>query len=120
MSEEEATEITIDHDSLINQISARNSEDGERASSAGESRAEMKAFLEDTGIHNKAFSHIRAGMKIKKESQRLDWLRSMEVMLPMVAAEIRGQSTPDMFEAPAAEPVPDDEAESYLGPRAVS
>ena len=113
--EDEVTDIDLEHDQLIGQISARNREDGERASSAGESRAEVKAFLEDTGVHPKAFAAIRAGMKIKKEAQQLDWLRSLEIMLPMVAAEIRGQSTADMFEGDAPEPVSDDEADSYLG-----
>lgn len=111
-------EISVNHDALISEISNRNYEDGERASSAGESREKIKEFLEVTGLHPKAFSAMRVGLKIKKESQKLDWLRSMEIMLPMVAAEIRGQSTQDMFdedEQPAAEPVSEEEAEEYLG-----
>lgn len=109
MSDDEG-QIGVDHDDLISQIAARNREDGERASSAGESREQIKQFLEDTGVHPKAFSAMRVGMKIKKETAKLDWLRSMEIMLPMVASEIRNQSTPDMLDdADAAEPAPDDE-----------
>lgn len=96
MSEE--PEINIDGDDLIANILDRNAEDAERASSAGESRAALKMFLEDSGVHPKALSAMRVGMKIKKEAHRLDWLRSMEAMLPHVAGYIEGQSTPDMFE----------------------
>lgn len=96
----EDTELTLDHDALIGKITQWNMEDADRASGAGETRADIGQFIEDTGINNKALSQLRAGLRLKKESQRLDWLRSMEVGLEIVGAHIRGQSTADMFDDP--------------------
>lgn len=89
-------EISVDHDQLIDATSKWAQEDADRASSAGETRQRIGEFIEETGVNSKALSHIRAGLKLKKESARLDWLRSMELMLPMVAAHIRGQSSGEL------------------------
>ena len=47
---------------------------------------------------------MRTGLKIVKDGARMDWLRSMEAILPMVSAHIRGETTPDMFDAEPAKP----------------
>lgn len=96
MSEDD--DLNLDADALIGKIGQWNSEDAERAESAGETRADIKAFIEDTGINKKALSHLRAGLKIRKEADQLDWLRSMEAGLEIIGNHIRGQSTGDMFE----------------------
>jgi hypothetical protein len=94
MSEE--SKITINHDQLMNAHTKWAVEESDAASDAGRRRKEMGDFQEKTGVHKKALSHIRAGLKLKKEGDRLDWLRSMEIMLPMVADHIRGQGTQEM------------------------
>lgn len=89
----------VDHDTLIDFASARNVEDRERASSAGESRALIGTFLEETSLNSKALSWARSIMK-KADMDRakaMDIIRSLEVVLPMVKAHVSGQSTPDMF-----------------------
>lgn len=96
----EESEITLEHDQLMGFHEKMAAAEGEAASDAGTRRQEIGAFIEKTGVHKKAFSQIRAGLKIKKEGDKLDWLRSMELMIGMAGAHIRGQSTAEMdFEA---------------------
>ncbi len=90
----------VQPDELIGAMREFNEEDSERASDAGESRQRIGVFLEKTKMNAKAFSHLRMGLRIKKESNRLDWLRSLQTMLPMVAAEIKSTTTTDAFDTP--------------------
>ena len=92
----EETEITVRHDDLIGKHEQWAAAEKDAASDAGERRQQIGEFAEKHGIENKALSQIRAGLKIKNEGKRLDWLRSMQKMLPMAADHIRGQSTADM------------------------
>lgn len=85
----EANELFEFHDKIAK-------EEGDAASDAGERRQAIGAFAEKTGVNNKALSQIRSGLKIKKEGKRLDWLRSMEIMLAHVSKRIRGESTMEM------------------------
>jgi len=89
---------TVEHDDLISNIEARNREDGERASYAGESRAMIKAFLDDTNMNPKAFSWLRAILKVndKDQAKAMDMIRSLEVGLAMVKAHVSGQQG-DLF-----------------------
>lgn len=89
-------EITVTHDDLMSHHEKWAMGEKSAASDAGERRQQIGAFAEKHGIENKALSQIRAGLKIKNEGKRLDWLRSMEAMLPMAANHIRGQSTQEM------------------------
>ena len=84
---------SIEHDTLIDQMGARNQEDAQRASSAGESRAEIKAFLEDTNMNPKAFSWLRMVLKQndKDQAKAMDIIRSLEVGLPMIKSHVSGQ-----------------------------
>jgi hypothetical protein len=101
---------SIEHDALIDQIEARNREDKQRASSAGESRAAIKEFLEDTDLHPKAFSMFRTILKLldrdNGQHKAQDLIRSLKAGIPLVEAHVGGQ--PDMFDragddlAPAA------------------
>ena len=91
-----AESLNIDAQRLIAAISEFNSEDAARASDAGETREAVGAYLEATGIQKKAFSHMRAGLKLADEQKQLDWLRSMEAMLPIVASHIRAVGALEM------------------------
>lgn len=68
------------------------------ASDNGVRRNEMKQFDEEIGLESKARSQVRAGLKIKNEGKRADWLRSLIACLPMLKAEIFGNGTPDMLD----------------------
>jgi hypothetical protein len=103
----------IEHDDLISNIEARNREDATRASSAGESRAAIKEFLEDTNMNPKAFSWLRVILKAndKDQAKAMDMIRSLEVGLKMVKAHVSGQQG-DLFgdddpEVEPHRPVPD-------------
>ena len=105
----------IKHDTLIGNIEARNREDGERASSAGESRAAIKEFLDETNMNPKAFSWCRVILKQKDQAKAMDMIRSLEVGLAMVKAHVAGQQgdlfpeddDPDFDEVEPHTPVPD-------------
>jgi hypothetical protein len=112
----------LDHDKTIGEMEARNREDGKRASSAGESRAAIKAFLDDSNMNPKAFSWLRMILKQndKDQAKAMDIIRSLEVGLVMVKAHVSGQqgdlftepmgSEADDFEPldPVSDVVPDD------------
>jgi hypothetical protein len=83
----------VDHDRLISFASARNEEDAERASSAGESRQLIGEFLEDTGMNGKALSWLRVILKQKKTEKAMDIIRSLEHGLPMVKQHLGGQQS---------------------------
>jgi hypothetical protein len=99
----------LEHDSLIGEIEARNREDAKRASSAGESRAAIKAFLEETNVNPKAYSWLRVILKQndKDQAKAMDIIRSLEAGLPFIKAHVSGQQG-DLFpdDDDPVEPVP--------------
>jgi hypothetical protein len=99
---------SIEHDALIDQIEARNREDKQRSSSAGESRALIKEFLEDTDLHPKAFSMFRTILKLldrdNGQHKAQDLIRSLKAGIPLVEAHVGGQ--PDMFDRAGADLAP--------------
>lgn len=105
----------VDHDRLIAFASARNDEDAERASSAGESRQEIGAFLEDTGMNGKALSWLRAILKQKTTDKAMDIIRSLKHGLPMVEQHLGGQQSELELE-PSDAPDPVNITEDLPGP----
>jgi hypothetical protein len=90
----------IDHDQLIAFITARNREDRERSSSAGESRQKIGEFLDETAMNGKALSFLRQIVKTSDkdngQAKAADIIRSLKVGLPMIENHICGQGTADM------------------------
>lgn len=108
----------IEHDQLIGNIDARNYEDTERASSAGESRSKIGGFLEQTGMNAKAYSVCRLILKQKTIDKQMDIIRSLETALPMIKAHVSGQQSEmdlNSEDNQPVEPVPFDD-----GPKAAS
>ena len=107
----------VEHDKLISFIEARNREDHQRSSSAGESRQKIAEFLEDTGCNSQALSWARSILKKldKTDGQHkaMDVIMSLKKVLPMIEAHVTGQSTPDMFPDEVASFEPDDELDEY-------
>jgi hypothetical protein len=85
----------IEHDQLIGKINQWNLEDGERASSAAETRSEIGQFTEKTGMNAKALSMLRQIKKTgaKNRDKAMDIIRSIEAGLPMVKADLGGQQS---------------------------
>ncbi len=104
-------EISVTHDDLIDSHEKWAAAEKNSNAKAGERRQEIGAFAERVGVEGKALSQIRAGLKIKNDGKREDWLRSMEVMLPMAANHIRGQGSGDL----PLEPEPIDFSEEPEG-----
>ena len=94
--------LEIDKDKVLEAMRGFNAEDSERASDAGESRQRIGAFLEETSINPKVFSHCRMALRMKKDDKRQDWLRSMKAILPLMEEQIAAEGTRDAFDAPAA------------------
>lgn len=107
MAEEQTTEIDLNYDDFIADVTARNREDSERAQSAGESRQKIAEFLDETGLHPKAYSFCRMVLRQKKYAAQSDILRSMKEALPHVEAYVMGNQA-DMFDKAGDEP--DDDA----------
>lgn len=102
MAEDDEGGVSVTYDDLINEISERNREDSERASSAGESRQKIKEFLDATGVHPKVFSFARSILRQKKHTVQIDMMRSVEEVMPLVKACIDGNhGQADMFDDPA-------------------
>lgn len=106
--------MNIQYEDLIPEIEARNREDRQRASSAGESRQKIGAFLEDTGLNSQAFSWMRTiCKKLDKDEgdlKAMDIIASLEAMLPIVKDYVQNNGTRPMdLPNPADEPMPGDE-----------
>lgn len=101
----------VDHDRLIGFIDARNREDRERSSSAGESRQMIGEFIENTAFNGKALAFLRqikkVALKDNGQAKAADIIRSLKVGLPMIENDILGQGTADMFEGDEPEPLMD-------------
>lgn len=93
--------LVIDAGEVIAKMKAFNERDSERASDAGEDRQKIGAYLNDTGLNAKAFSHLRMVLRMKKPTAKADWLRTMQTLFPIVQAEIERQDEMQ-FGAPEA------------------
>lgn len=94
-----ATEIIgpkLDADKFLTKHKEWAAEESEAASEAGERRQAIGQLVEDMNLNNKAASQARAILKMKKDGDRMDAVRSWEQILPMLKAEIMGDQ-PDMF-----------------------
>lgn len=91
----------LDHDELIGFATDRNTEDRKRASSAGESRAKIKEYLDATGMNGKALSWLRQILKMSDkddgQAKAMDIIMSLKKGLPMIQAHVAGQGTAEMF-----------------------
>ena len=92
----EEPKITVEYDKLITKHGEWVRGEQSDASNSGLRRQQIGQFAESVGVEGKALSQIRAGLKIKNEGKRADWLRSMEAMLPIAAQYIRGNQTEEM------------------------
>jgi hypothetical protein len=111
----------IEHDELIGKVDKWNGEDRARASTAAETRGEIGAFTERTGMNPKALSMVRtikkAAMKDGGQAKAMDIIRSLEMALPMVKADISGQqSEMDLGGAVTEDPLEPVEAEVLKRP----
>lgn len=71
------------------------SEEHEAAQLTGERRQAIGAFADKHGINNKAMSQVRAGLKLP-DGKRQDWLRSLEMLLPLARIRIMENGTQPM------------------------
>ena len=94
--------ISVDSGELLTKHRKWATAEKNDAANTGERRQAIGQLAEKTGIENKALSQFRAGLKIKNEGKRRDWLRSMEELLPIARNEIMGNQ-PEMELEPAGE-----------------
>lgn len=90
----------VEHDDLLGIIDKRMKEEYARASDAGESAADTREFLDETGLNSQAFSWLKSIVKKipKKDgtNKAMDIIRSLKLCLPMVENHVLGQSTAEM------------------------
>lgn len=107
----------IEHDEFMDFAIKQNDADRKRASSAGESREQIKEFLDEHDLHSKAVSWMRVILKMNErdngQAKAMDCIRSLKVLLAMVEHHVAGQGTAEMFPDPVepaeAPPQSDDE-----------
>lgn len=80
--------ISVKGDELLKKHEEWAKGEGSDASNAGKRREAIGKFAENHGLENKALSQVRAGLKIKNDGKRKDWIRTMHVLLPIAEAEI--------------------------------
>lgn len=89
-------DISFTLDELLTYHTKNKQLEEEAGSSNSTARNLTGQFVKQTGLHAKALSQVRTGLKIKSEAGRLDWLKSMELLIAEVAPHIRGQSSGEM------------------------
>lgn len=90
----ETQKITINGDEILAKHKAWAAGESSDASNSGKRREAIGAYADKCGIENKALSQFRAGLKIKNEGKRKDWLRSMQLLLPVAEREIFDNEPP--------------------------
>ncbi|MBL4898029.1 MAG: hypothetical protein JKX76_00135 [Colwellia sp.] len=80
--------ITVNGDELLKKHAIWTTGEGSDASNSGTRRQAIGAYAEKCGIDGKALSQFRAGLKIKNDGKRKDWLRSLQLLMPVAEKEI--------------------------------
>lgn len=98
-------DLNVHYEKIVSNFAAWRDAERQRASDAGETRAEIGKLLELTGLNKKAVSFVRALDKMEEE-KRDDVLRSLTSLLDLMDRAWNGNKTPDMFDddQPAVEP----------------
>lgn len=98
-------DLRIYHDRIINTVNSIISNERDRASDAGDDRESIGKLIEQTGVHKKAMSFVKALHKMEPD-KRDDVLRSFDALRIEFEKNWGGQKTADMFEAEPVEPAP--------------
>lgn len=81
---------------IINSLDRWKMDEASRASDAAETREEIGALIEQTGVNKKALAFVRALHKMPQD-KRDDVLRSLDPLMGVMQPVWDGQKTPDMF-----------------------
>lgn len=89
-AEADTPKIVINRDEILTKHEAWTTGEASSSSDTGTRREAIGSYCEKNGIENKAFSQFRAGMKIKNDGKRRDWVRSMQLLLPVAERVVFG------------------------------
>lgn len=84
----QSSKIQVNGDELLTKHNEWAKGEASDSSSSGTRREAIGAYAEKCGLENKALSQFRAGLKIKNDGKRKDWLRSMQILLNIAEREI--------------------------------
>lgn len=84
----QSSKIHVDGDELLAKHNEWAKGEASDASNSGTRRQAIGAYAEKAGLEPKALSQFRAGLKIKNDGKRKDWLRSMQILLNVAEREI--------------------------------
>ncbi len=102
MAEKEVRAPDVDSDKLLQVHADLTRGETDASSLAGERRQKQGQIADEMVIEPKALSQFRAGLKIKNEGKRRDWLRSIKALIPIADQVIEGNQ-PDMLGEPTAD-----------------
>jgi hypothetical protein len=89
-------DLSVHSEKIITSLDRWKMDEASRASDAAETREEIGALIEQTGVNKKALSFVRALHKLPQD-KRDDVLRSLHPLLGVMEPVWDGQKTPDMF-----------------------
>lgn len=94
----QAEPIRIETDKMIKKVDQWEKAEAAAGQAAGTRREAIGKFVEDAGLHNKAFSHFRTARKIKDDGKKRHYLRTMQALIPVLEAELDAQDQMDLDE----------------------
>lgn len=89
-------DLSAHSEKIINSLDRWKMDEASRASDAAETREEIGALIEQTGVNKKALAFVRALHKMPQD-KRDDVLRSLDPLMGVMQPVWDGQKTPDMF-----------------------
>lgn len=89
-------DLSVHSEKIINSLDRWKMDEASRASDAAETREEIGALIEQTGVNKKALAFVRALHKMPQD-KRDDVLRSLDPLMGVMQPVWGGQKTPDMF-----------------------
>ena len=89
-------DLSAHSEKIINSLDRWKMDEASRASDAAETREEIGALIETTGVNKKALAFVRALHKMPQD-KRDDVLRSLDPLMGVMQPVWDGQKTPDMF-----------------------
>ena len=106
-------DLNVHSEKIVTSLDRWKMDEASRASDAAETREELGALIEQTGVNKKALAFVRALHKMPQD-KRDDVLRSLDPLMGVMQPVWDGQKTPDMFpEDSAVEPAGDLPKPSY-------
>ncbi|MEL6467083.1 MAG: hypothetical protein AAFQ58_19145 [Pseudomonadota bacterium] len=86
----EAAPIRVEPKKMVKKLDSWQKAEAAAKQAAGARREAIGAFVEDAGLHKKAFAQFRALRKIEDDGKKRHAIRTLQALIPILEAEIEG------------------------------